>query len=182
MLNFPFTHFIIAVFNHKLETILQKQIEDQNNPMVSSSSIKSMIVTEDKTHTEPTVHAITCDADNVPIKLESMQHDLTSMKSEEIVESPPNRHVVEIAAAGDDQLLIDPKGFSDSSDTSPAVVEDKEVQHEVDEINSKEKRRKKREIERKYSIKELYETEKDFCTELSLLHDVFVNDTNAVNI
>lgn len=130
-----------------------------------------MTVTEDTTQTEPTIAS---DADTVSIKQESTPDEFTSMKSE-IVESPLNRQVP-IAAGGDDQLLVDLKGCSDTT------VVDKEVQHEVDEVDGKERRRKKREIERKYSIKELFETEKDFCTELSLLHDVFVNDANAVNI
>ena len=39
--------------------------------------------------------------------------------------------------------------------------------------------RKKREQERKYSIKELFETEKDFCTEMTLVHEAFAADTAA---
>jgi len=40
----------------------------------------------------------------------------------------------------------------------------------------------KRFIERKYSIDELYQTEKDFCKELTFLYDAFINDIETVSI
>ncbi len=40
----------------------------------------------------------------------------------------------------------------------------------------------KKSMERKYSIDELYRTEKDFCTELTYLYDAFMNDCQTVSI
>jgi len=72
-----------------------------------------------------------------------------------------------------------------------AINKNKQSPHQYQSAIDKEKEKvdttpiehdRKKSMERKYSIDELYRTEKDFCTELTYLHDAFMNDCQNVSI
>lgn len=155
-----------------MQTKIQSQLEDQK----IKSTNHRLSLPEVKT----SVSKISTDNSN----LEALRNDLSSMK-EIFFESALNRDmaIAQINTSLQNNVNTDKNQqlaqLSSTEYNSPLNEGKRTI---IDSTERAEEKKQKRFNERKYSIIELFETEKAFCTELTELYHVFMNDDQSVYI